>query len=137
MGLLAILVLIILIWVFNRLLDIKSDKVNFNPSQFQRTKCESPIERRLYDVLVFNNYYVETQYPLGNYRIDLAIPYLKLAIECDGKQYHSSTQQKAHDRRKDKYLRSKGWKVMRFTGRQINRNPKAILLKIQQHSHYN
>jgi very-short-patch-repair endonuclease len=98
----------------------------------QRLKCESPIERRLYDALVFRGYAVSTQVPCGKYRIDLALLGPKIAIECDGKEYHSSTEQKAHDRRKDAYLRKNGWKVMRFSGRQINRGMSHILHKIEK-----
>ncbi|MBF0706785.1 DUF559 domain-containing protein (plasmid) [Alkalihalobacillus hwajinpoensis] len=130
----AILILVILIWPLNKIIDNTFEKVNLPLSQSKRVKCESPIERRLYDALVFNDYYVETQYTVGKYRIDLAIPPLKLAIECDGKEYHSFPHQKENDRRKDKYLRSEGWKVLRFTGRQINRNINAVLFKIEKHA---
>ncbi|MFC0559700.1 endonuclease domain-containing protein [Halalkalibacter alkalisediminis] len=56
-------------------------------------KCESPIES-----------------PCGKYRIDLALMGAKLVIECDGKASHSSPAQKAHDRRKNAFLRKNGWK---------------------------
>ncbi|MBM4763230.1 DUF559 domain-containing protein [Bacillus sp. B15-48] len=41
-------------------------------------------------------------------------------MKCDGKENHSTPAQKAHDRRKDAYLHKNGWKVLRFSGRQIN-----------------
>jgi very-short-patch-repair endonuclease len=97
----------------------------------QRLKCESPIERQLYNALVTNGYYVQTQVPCGKYRIDLALPSLKIAIEADGKAYHSSPQQKAHDRRKNAYLRQNGWRVLRFSGRQINRELGRVLARIK------
>jgi len=55
----------------------------------------------------------------------------KLAIETDGKANHTSPKDKAHDRRKDKYLRANGWRVLRFTGRRIYRNMSGILKRIE------
>ncbi len=96
-----------------------------------RQKCESPIELRFYDALSLNGYYVKSQVPCGKYRIDLALPKYKIAIECDGKAYHSTPEQKAHDRRKNAYLRKNGWKVMRFSGRMIHRDLAKVLEKIK------
>ncbi|MFC7321953.1 endonuclease domain-containing protein [Halobacillus campisalis] len=95
-------------------------------------KCESPIERRLYNGLVSYGLHPRTQYPEGKFRIDIAFPGLKLAIECDGKAFHSSAAQKAHDRKKDRYLRSKGWKVMRFSGSRIHRSLPSVVKKISE-----
>ncbi|QSX23891.1 endonuclease domain-containing protein [Priestia megaterium] len=89
------------------------------------SKLESPIERRLYTALVLNGYCVQTQVKCGPYRIDLVIG--RLAIECDGKASHSFPSQKAHDRKKDAYLRKQGFKVMRISGSSIvNRMPQVL-----------
>src|SRR5699024_12220449 len=56
----------------------------------ERNKCESYIEIRLYDAMLFNGYDAKTQVPCGSYRIDLALPKYRLAIECDGKAFHST-----------------------------------------------
>jgi very-short-patch-repair endonuclease len=101
-----------------------------NMAAAERYKCESPIERRLYDALVFRGYAVSTQVKCGKYRIDLALVGPQIAIECDGKAYHSSTDQKAHDRRKDAYLKEHGWQVMRFSGRQITSRLPDVLKRI-------
>jgi very-short-patch-repair endonuclease len=98
----------------------------------ERLKCESPIERRLYDALQLRGYYVQTQVPCGKYRIDLALPAYKIAIECDGRSYHSSPEQKAHDRRKNAYLRKNGWKVLRFSGRMIYRDLPKVIARIEK-----
>lgn len=99
---------------------------------FARNKCESYIERRLYDALTSRVYSVTTQVWCGKYRIDLALMGLRIVIECDGKDYHSSPDQKAHDRRKNAYLRRKGWKVIRFSGRQINQDLRKVLQRIEE-----
>jgi very-short-patch-repair endonuclease len=96
------------------------------------TWCESPIERRLYNVLASRGYEVKAQVPCGRYRIDLALPRYRIAIECDGKAYHSSRSQKAHDRKKDQFLRDHGWTVLRFTGSQINGKMAYVIRKIEE-----
>ena len=102
-------------------------------ADYERLKCESSIESRLYNALIRNGYYVRTQVPCGKYQIDLALPGpgYKLAIECNGKAYHSSPEQKARDRRKDRYLKRNGWKVLRFSGSMINGNMEKVLKRIK------
>ncbi|ADC48972.1 hypothetical protein BpOF4_04540 [Alkalihalophilus pseudofirmus OF4] len=56
----------------------------------------------------------------------------KLAIEADGKAFHSSPQQKARDKRRDAFLRNNGWRVMRFSGRQIFRELNSVLDRIEK-----
>lgn len=82
--------------------------------------CESYIEKRLYNELKKNGFNPIPQVKCGPYRIDIAIPEYRLAIECDGKAYHSSPEQKKHDARKNYYLKKNGWKVCRLSGKSIN-----------------
>lgn len=97
----------------------------------ERIKCESPIEFKLYDCLKERREYVRTQVPCGRYSIDIALPAYHIAIECDGKAYHSKPEQKAHDKRKDAYLHKNGWKVLRFSGSRINRDLKGVIARIE------
>lgn len=107
--------------------DIESHEVD------EYTNCESPIERRLYNGLVSYGLHPRTQYPAGRkYRIDIAFPGPKLAIECDGKAFHSSPKQKAHDRKKDRYLKSQGWTVLRFSGSRIHRDLPSVVKRISE-----
>lgn len=94
-------------------------------------KLESPIERRLYFGLINNGIQPISQYRVGRYRLDLAIPSKMIAIEADGKAYHSTPNQKEHDRKRDQYLRSKGWTVMRFSGSRIHRDLGGCVYKIK------
>ncbi|HZH58645.1 MAG TPA: DUF559 domain-containing protein [Metabacillus sp.] len=99
---------------------------------FQRNKCQSPIERRLFNALTYRGFNVRTQERCGPYWIDLALPTYRIAIECDGKAYHSMPEQKKHDKKKDKYLRRNGWSVLRFTGSDINGNMPKVLRRIEK-----
>jgi very-short-patch-repair endonuclease len=84
--------------------------------------CESYIEERLYNALKKNGFNPIPQVKCGPYRIDLALYDYNLAIECDGKAYHSTPEQKRHDARKNHYLKKNGWKVCRLSGKTINSN---------------
>jgi very-short-patch-repair endonuclease len=97
----------------------------------ERHKCESPIERQLYDALKAHGEFVKTQVRCGKYRIDLALPAYNIAIECDGKAYHSSKTQKIHDREKNEYLKANGWKVLRFTGKRIYKDIRGVIQRIE------
>jgi len=89
---------------------------------WQRIKCgRSPIQERLYDALKKEGYRVLAEYETCGYQVDLVIRKYRLAIECDGKAYHSSKEQKKRDRQKTAVLTKNGWKVMRFKGWQINK----------------
>ncbi|MFC5600922.1 endonuclease domain-containing protein [Deinococcus cellulosilyticus] len=59
-----------------------------------------------------------------NYKVDLAWPDLKIAVECDGPS-HSSLTRKAQDQKKQKFLESLGWKVFRFSNQEILENTEA------------
>lgn len=56
-------------------------------------------------------------------RIDAAYPDLKLAIEVDGYEWHSSPEAFQRDRTRQNHLVNLGWTVLRFTWHDVVRNP--------------
>ena len=58
-----------------------------------------------------------TGYPT-NYKVDIANPKLKIAIEVDGNS-HNVLSRKAQDIKKENFLKSRGWTVLRFTNESI------------------
>jgi very-short-patch-repair endonuclease len=54
------------------------------------------------------------QYPVGRFFVDFANPKAKVAIECDGEQFH---QDKEKDAKRDAKLRLMGWTVYRISGK--------------------
>lgn len=82
----------------------------------------TPIEKKLYSELEKEleskkmEVQVYRQLQTGSYRLDLAIPGLKIDVECDGQEYHDGKV----DKRRDQYLKKAGWKILRFTGSEIN-----------------
>ncbi|MEW5738322.1 MAG: DUF559 domain-containing protein [Myxococcota bacterium] len=73
-------------------------------------------ERRLWFWLRahrFDGVKFRRQHPIGPYFADFAAPKLLLAIELDGGG-HAEPEQLEYDARRDGYLRSLGWTVLRF-----------------------
>jgi very-short-patch-repair endonuclease len=67
------------------------------------------------------------QFPLGRFRYDFAVRtkgQLKplILVECDGKDFHSSSEQQANDLLKDAAATNAGIRLIRFTGSEINRD---------------
>lgn len=111
--------------------------------------CESPIEQMMLAALVFcstgygpwpletwfpdmpssppsGRIFIAPQFEFGSYRIDIAMfaqdfsgNEIRLAIECDGHNFHRTKKQMRHDRKRERALQLKGWNVMRFTGSEI------------------
>lgn len=82
------------------------------------------------------------QYPCGNYSIDIAVlarPWrggqpLKIAVECDGHDFHEKThEQAAHDKRRDRELQKSGFLVFRFTGAEITKNAKKVANEVAEY----
>lgn len=78
--------------------------------------------------------YVYQQVPVGPYRVDIIIhdvsmplslaPPRWMVVECDGHDFHERTKEQArHDKKRDRFFQSKGYKVLRFTGSEIWADP--------------
>ena len=52
---------------------------------------------------------------LPTYRLDLAYPHARVAIEYDGEAFHTSPEQRERDRRRREHLRELGWTVIVLT----------------------
>jgi very-short-patch-repair endonuclease len=66
---------------------------------------------------------------IGDYIVDFFCPRAKLVIEVDGGQ-HSSDAITAADEDRDKYLKSKGLKVIRFNDIEVLKNIDGVVEKI-------
>lgn len=80
------------------------------------TSLMTPIEMDTWIVIrCFGRFPLYPQYPVGKYFVDFGNPYFKVAVECDGKQFH---QDKEKDLNRDIDLKKLGWNVYRVTGSQ-------------------
>lgn len=71
-------------------------------------------------------------YPLDRATADFAFPDLRLIVECDGSYWHSLPEVAARDKRRDGWLRSKGWRTLRLSEANIKRDPDACVQRVQR-----
>lgn len=108
--------------------------------EFDYSECKSPIEKIFFftwDLVTtryfYDEIYVYPQYEINvnnkrffadfmifseNYKNDV-----KIIVECDGYDYHSSKEQIKKDNERDMILKTAGYDVVRFTGSQIFNDP--------------
>src|SRR5690606_1887477 len=82
----------------------------------------TPPERHLWRLLhhfIDKGYRFRRQVPIGRYFADFACHHPKLVVELDG-DTHSSPEAVAHDAQRDSFLRSAGYRVLRFSNHDID-----------------
>lgn len=71
--------------------------------------------------------------PKRRFSLDIAIPSLKIAIEVDGWQYHGKYKEShTKDRERQNLLTLAGWRVLRYTAKQINGSLDVCVKEIEQ-----
>ena len=96
---------------------------------FKLALCESPIELTFFFNAMYEIRDLRPQVEVGPYRVDLAIPEKKVAIELDGHEFHKTRTQRTDDAARQRYLQREGWQVIRFTGTEINRDVNQCILE--------
>ncbi len=89
----------------------------------------SPLERQLYEALWGAGLEVQVGLEVGRYRLDLAVVHQgrKLDVECDGAAFHRDERAQAL---RDHELEEAGWQVLRFSGRDIQRDLQGCLRRV-------
>lgn len=62
--------------------------------------------------------------------IDFAEPRLRIAIEVDGRAYHSDRRAFEHDRKRQNMLALRGWIILRFTWERIVEDPEGVIAEV-------
>lgn len=91
------------------------------------TKKYTKLHQKLKGALVTAGVQSVTEYEIGYYAIDEAIPSAKIAIEADGCYWHGCSvcgfpalsDNARIDKAKESFLLARGWRVMRFQGHRI------------------
>lgn len=103
---------------------------------------ESPFEEEVYEKLneseVIKTYKLklDTQVKASGYRIDIGVydpirsKYI-LGIECDGATFHSSKSARERDIHRQKFLESKGWRIIRIWSKNWWENPNMEIERIE------
>jgi very-short-patch-repair endonuclease len=71
------------------------------------------------------------QTPIGDYIADFVAHSCKLIVEIDGES-HDFAERLRHDEGRDRWLASRGYRVLRFTNDDVMRNLEGVALSILQ-----
>jgi very-short-patch-repair endonuclease len=99
--------------------------------EVQGKRTESPFEKLVLQRLLASGYRVQTQWPVGAYRIDLVVEgkTRRLAVECDGEKDHTP-EQLQRDTDRQAVLERLGWKFVRIRGSVFFRDPDAAMAPV-------
>lgn len=94
---------------------------------------ESPLEDVLWSAFKYEGIVAERQFAVSEakpkYILDFAIACDdgQLDVECDGDTWHLQPDAVRRDKRRNNWLESRGWNVLRFDGQEINQEmPKCL-----------
>jgi len=101
-------------------------------TEIDREKCENPFEEEVFYAIIAKGYRVIPQYNVANYKIDLVVQgeKSKLAVKCDGDQWHNSIEDKERDFSRERILQRAGWTFQRILGSQYYNNPEKTLARL-------
>ena len=68
----------------------------------------------------------------GRYRLDLAYPDLRIAIELDDKATHLTDKAFEDDRIRENRLKLAGWLVLRYTWERLLNEPDVIVREVRE-----
>jgi DNA helicase-2/ATP-dependent DNA helicase PcrA len=110
-------------WTYERLAFIAE---RYMRTQRDKNPPMTPIETRLMDAMRSSGLTPIPQFGIGPYRVDFAFPPNRLVVEADGRAWHDATR----DASRDAHLERLGWKVLRFSGSEINRDASGIAVRV-------
>jgi len=73
----------------------------------------TPIEQAMWDAMRQERMVMYPQHPVAGYFVDFGNPKARVAIECDGKEFH---QDRRRDAERQLEIERKGWRLYRFSG---------------------
>ncbi|MCT8137468.1 DUF559 domain-containing protein [Anaerobacillus sp. CMMVII] len=128
------MILIVLEYLFLTIIFITLYYVGINqkrkkriiPVKDLRHKCTCEVERLLYDGLIKHGVYVTPAVQLGVCSIPLALEQYKVAIFFYPKQ-PTAILRRLIVKHKELYLRSTGWKVLKFSNEAIQANFDGVI----------
>ena len=91
-------------------------------------------ERKLWSIIrnrQFFGYRFRRQFPIGHYIVDFVSREKKIIIEIDGGQ-HNERQNIEYDKIRTGYLKSEGYRVIRFWNNEIDNNIDGVYEKLKE-----
>jgi very-short-patch-repair endonuclease len=108
-----------------------------NPTRIQyevdEDVFESQFEKDVYEMIVARGYKAIPQFKFAGYRIDIVVEGIKtrLAVECDGDNWHGPDQYEA-DQIRQRILERAGWRFWRIRGSSFYRDPSGAMEPLWQ-----
>ncbi|HVQ93945.1 MAG TPA: AAA domain-containing protein [Mycobacteriales bacterium] len=98
---------------------------------------ESLFEQRVYRRIRHRGYAVTSQFRVEGRRLDLVVTGAqgRLAVECDGRRWHTDPDQQRADLRRDRELRRVGWEIWRVRESAFALDPDAALAPLWDRLH--
>ena len=92
-------------------------------------KSESLFEKEVAQRLTAKGYKIVQQWNVGSYRIDMVAMDQngKVAIECDGEQWHSGVEKIQQDMERQTILERIGWTFIRIRGSEYYADPEGTI----------
>lgn len=95
------------------------------------------LEKKLYQIVMsmqtpFAFYAQYEAGPSKEYTLDGAFPHIKLGVEADGEIWHNNPNKIQLDRTRDINLSRQGWTILRFTDKEIEKQPRDVAMVIKQ-----
>ena len=111
-------------WRFRRFVNKKLEEAYLEPQYQDKTTGKYRLD--------FNVDFIQEAYILGRSieydEVVMQVEPLKLGIEIDSHIWHEKTKEQAsYDKERERFLVSKGWRLLRFTGSEVfNNAPKCV-----------
>lgn len=95
------------------------------------------LEKKLYQIIMSMSLPVAffAQFSAGpskEYVLDGAFPDIKLGVEADGEIWHNNPKNLVSDQQRDTTLARQGWTILRFTDKEIEKQPRDVAAVIMQ-----
>ncbi|HBU27943.1 TPA: hypothetical protein DEB00_02395, partial [Candidatus Uhrbacteria bacterium] len=123
----------ILDWFYNHKAEERKAGLQRVREEVERGRA-SEFEYEVAKIIINKGYNVIPQYEVANYRIDMVIQgeNSKLAIECDGDQYHNNFDKWHEDIERQQILERSGWQFWRVTGSSFYKHKEKALTSLWQ-----
>lgn len=98
-------------------------------AEANRNICKNQFERDVFDQIHERGYHVIPQFEVAGYRLDFIIQgeHARLAIECDGDDWHISQEERERDFLYERMLQRAGWTFYRILGSRYYQDPENAL----------